>query len=684
MMTKQKICIALLLSIILYIGTSPMTSAQISLPRDETVFATGAQWGPASTWNLFSPSQTWGTYVTGGFMYLPLFQYIAGLNAWVPIIGESFELVNETTLIVKLRPEAKWSDGKPITAEDVEYTFKLSREIGSGPAAGSEPYISDVKALDDHTVQFTIGEEKNLPMFLLYALQFAPAPKHIIEQVYEKVGNNIINWRNCGGLCDDIVSTESGDVTINLPQVVSGPYKLYYFDELRIVYERIDDWWGKDIFGLPGPKYVVHRIYLSNEQALLDLRQGNVDWSGIFIPNVGNFKEIGTFYKSKPYFRPGAFVMLYFNHKNPILQDPNLRKAIAYAIDYQEVLTKAFYGYSEQPSMSLVFTVFPHYRQWLNTTLAQEYWGNPEAKIIPNPEKAKEILAQAGYKDVDGDGFLETPNGEKIELNIIIPTGWTDWMIAADLIANSLQKIGLNVVANPVDYGAYWGMINSAGYTLALGWTNSPSFYHPWDTYRYVLDPRLTPPTANWGFYNNSQALELLRKAAQAKDSEELMKYYTEIQRLIYEEIPAIPIAYSVQWYTYSEKYWKGWPNEDNPWWTEVAPYREYSLPLWLLFGLSKSGEPVKTPEWAKPIDEGGILIPNSKVLSQLRGAFVPEITPTEPFTTTTTSPTSTTTETLTQTQPQAPVSSSRFIIGLLGIVVVVILIIIGARKLAK
>lgn len=663
------------------LGMLPSASAQVSLPREDTVFVTGAQWSPASTWNLFSPSQTWGTYTSGGFLYLPLFQYVAGLDAWVPIIGESFELVNDTTLIVHMRPEAKWSDGTPITAYDVEYTYNLSLKVGTGPAAGSEPYLGGVKALDDHTVQFTIGEEKNLPMFLLYALQFAPAPKHIIEQVYAKVGDSIVNWRNCGGACDDVVAVGDTDVRVDMPQVVSGPYKLDYFDELRIVYKRIDDWWGKDIFGLPTPKYVVHRIYLSNEQALLDLRQGNVDWSGIFIPQVGNFKEIGTYYKKPPYFRPGAFVVLYFNHQEKVLQDVNLRKAIAYAIDYKEVLHKAFYDYSPQPSMSLVFTAIPHYRAWLNTTLAQEYWGNPNGLIPTDKEKARQILAQAGYKDVDGDGFLESPDGEKIELQIIIPTGWTDWMIAADLIASDLQDIGLNAAAYPVDYGAYWGMINSAGYTLALGWTNSPSFYHPWDVYRYVLDPRLTPPTGNWGFYNNTEALELLKKAADAKTYEDRMKYYTQIQKLLYDEVPVVPIAYSVQWYAYSERYWHGWPSEDNPWWTEVAPYREYSLALWVLFGLSKANEPVKPPAWAKPQDEGGILIPNKVLMQQIGGEIeVPE-------TITTTTPMETSTETTATTggeTGEAPSRSSRFIVGLVGILVAVVVIVLGVRKISR
>lgn len=248
--------------------------------------------------------QTWGgTYFTGGFMYLPLFQYIAGLNLWLPIIGKDFTLVNQTSLIVHLRPpEAKWSDGTPITAQDVVWTFQMSRELGSGPAAGSEPYIGDVKAIDEHTVEFTIGPEGNLPMFLQYSLQLAPpAPKHVYEKAYEKLGSYVINWRNCGNVCNDVVSTDEGDVAMNLPpQVVSGPYKLYYFDELRIVYERIDDWWGKEIFGLPAPKYLVHRIYLSNEQALLDLRQGNVDWSGIFIPTSGNSRRLGPSIRVHP------------------------------------------------------------------------------------------------------------------------------------------------------------------------------------------------------------------------------------------------------------------------------------------------------------------------------------------------------------------------------------------------
>jgi len=670
---------AILVSLILLSMQSLFTESQISLPREETVFVTGAQWTPASTWNPIAPSQTWGTQVFGGFLYLPLFQYIPGLDSWLPIIASKWEWIDNETIRVYIRPEAKWSDGTPITADDVEYTFRLSRMVGSGPAAGSEAYLRSVEVVNEKTVDFKMNTTtSNYFMFLLYALQFTPVPKHVFEPVYNQIGGDIINWRNCGNVCQQNPA---------MPQVVSGPYRLYYFDELRIVYERIDDWWGKSIFGLPGPRYIVHRIYLSNEQAILDLMQGNVDWSGIFIPQIWTLfsKGVGTYYSSPPYFRPHQIVVLYINNQVEELKDPVLRKAIAYAINYNELINKAWYGYTEQASVSLVFGIYPEQRKWINTTLAREYWGNDLALVATNQDLARQLLDQAGYRDIDGDGFRETPSGKKLSLTIMVPSGWTDWMLAAELIAASLRNIGLNAQSVPVDYGAYWGNINSGSYTLLIGWTTTMNFAHPWEMYRYTLDPRLTPPTGNWGWYNNSAIISLLENSAKAVTYEEKMKYYTEIQRIIYEEMPVIPLVYAPQWYSYNTKYWVGWPNENNPWWTEVAPYKEYSLPLWTLFSLVKPGSQVSAPTWAKPVNEGGLLIPNVKLfqeLANITGISVIETT------TTTTSPTTTTTATTaspaTTTTPATttPVQSERgqnalLVIGVAVLALVVIAIVV-------
>lgn len=677
---KAFITILLLLLMTSVAQTTSPVNAQVEFERNETVFVTGAQWGPPSTWNPLSPSQTWGTASYGGFLYLPLFQYVPGLDAWVPIIGERFEFVNETTLRVYIRPEARWSDGTPITAYDVEFTYDVSLELGSGPAAGSEIYVAGAKAIDEKTVEFYLNKRtSNYLMFVMYALQLTPVPKHIFSDVVEQLGNETIEWRNCGDVCSD---------TYYAPQVVSGPYRLYYFDELRVAYERIDDWWGKDIFGLPGPKYIVHRIYLSNEQVLLDLMSGNVDWSGIFIPEVWTFRDydVYTYYSDKPYFRPNQILVLFINNRIEYLRDPVLKKAIAYVIDYEDLLNKAFYDYTTQASMSFVFEVLPQYKVYINETLAQQYWGTPDAKVPTNVEYARQLLDQAGYVDVNNDGFRELPNGQPFNITIMVPTGWTDWMVAADLISSYLTNIGINAQSFPVDYGAYWGYLNGGSYSAMLGWLPAPTFAHPWDTYRYLLDTRLTPPTGNWGWYNQSpDMVELLENASKAFTLEERMKYFTKIQEIIYNDVPAIPLAYTVQWYAYSTRVWVGWPSESNPWWTEVAPYKEYSLPLWLLFSLKPKGSEVTSPEWAKYTDEGGILIPNSELLDALANITgqkleTPTTTSTTATATTTTGFTTTTSQTETTTTTPSGGGVSPLVMIIAVIAIPVIALILGFR----
>lgn len=646
--------------------------------REETVFVTGAQWTPPSTWNPMSPSQTWGTYSFGGFLYLPLFQYVPGLDAWIPIIGERFEMINPYTLKVTIRDEAKWSDGRPITAYDVEYTYNLSMILGTGPAAGSQIYVAGVEARSNKEVVFYINNETlNYIMFLFYSLQLAPVPKHIYEPVYSEIGTDIISWRNCGDVCSDV---------INLPQVVSGPYKLYYFDELRVAYVRIDDWWGRKIFGLPAPKYLVHRIYLSNEQVIADLMQGNVDWSGIFIPYVWQLSRfgVGTYYSTAPYFRPNQILVLYLNNGVGHLRDPVLRRAIAYAIEYDEIIEKAWYGYTRQASMSFVFEIYSQFRLWINQTLAQQFWNTPDAKVRTNKTYAAMLLDQAGYVDRDGDGFRELPNGQLFNITIMVPTGWTDWMIAADLIAGDLRDIGVNAQATPIDYGAYWGYLISGTYTALLGWTSAPTFSHPWDTYRYLLDPRISPPAGNWGWYNNTEIIGLLEESSKSFSYEERARYFSKIQEILYNEIPAIPLVYTVQWYEYSTLYWVGWPSEANSWWTEVAPYKEYSLPLWTLFSLAPKGQAPSTPAWARLVSEGGILIPNLYLLQMLANITgveyetPTEITPGEDIT-------STITETTQSQTYQKPTGvSTQFLIMMAILVTITIGVIVGVRVLVR
>jgi len=605
-MKREKSCIVfvLLTTLGFLILTSSFLSAQVTIPREDTVYVIGVQWGPPTTWNLFSPSLAYGG---DEVLYIPLFMYSWMKDAWLPLIGEKFEWVSPDVMRIYIRPEAKWSDGEPITAYDVEYTFKITVEVGYGPGIGCQDYVEYIKAIDDKTLEAKIKDPpRNYFSFIGCVLGYRPMPKHVVEPLYEELGVKIKEWGND--------NPEK--------QVVSGPYKLFYSAEDRIILERLDDWWGKDVFGLPAPKYLAHIIYKDNPSANLAFEKGEADYAGTFIPEVWKLfdKNIGTWYKDKPYYVGEGNIFLYLNHLKPMFKNVAVRKAIAYAIPYTEMIEKAYFGYSIQASLSMVNDLSPAYREWINRDLCVKYWGNPECRLPTDLERAKEILDNAGIIDRDGDGIRELPDGTKLsDITISVPYGWTDWMMMCEMIAENLRKIGIEVRTEFPDFSVWWNRIVEGTFDMIIGWDGGPGFDHPWNSYRWVLDPRIVAPAGNWERYNNTDIIPLIDEAASTTDPAKRKELYSEIQEMVYKEVPSVALFYGAHWYAYNTKYWVGWPTEDNPWWFPVAPWSIDSLPL--LFGIAKAGETPKPPEWLKPMEEGGLLIPTSYIWEGLAKA---------------------------------------------------------------
>ncbi|KHC92887.1 extracellular solute-binding protein family 5 [Thermotoga sp. Mc24] len=584
--------------------------AQVSLPREDTVYIGGALWGPATTWNLYAPQSTWGT---DQFMYLPAFQYDLGRDAWIPVIAERYEFVDDKTLRIYIRPEARWSDGVPITAEDFVYALELTKELGIGPGGGWDTYIEYVKAVDTKVVEFKAKEENlNYFQFLSYSLGTQPMPKHVYERVRAQM--NIKDWVN------------------DKPeeQVVSGPYKLYYYDPNIVVYQRVDNWWGKDIFGLPRPKYLAHVIYKDNPSASLAFERGDIDWNGLFIPSVWELWEkkgipVGTWYKKEPYFIPDGVGFVYVNNTKPGLNDPAVRKAIAYAIPYNEMLKKAYFGYGSQAHPSMVIDLFEPYKQYIDYDLAKKTFGTEDGRIPFDLGIANKILDEAGYKK-GPDGVRVGPDGTKLgPYTISVPYGWTDWMMMCEMIAKNLRSIGIDVKTEFPDFSVWADRMTKGTFDLIISWSVGPSFDHPFNIYRFVLDKRLSKPVGevtwagDWERYDSDEVVELLDKAVSTLDPEVRKQAYFRIQQIIYRDMPSIPAFYSAHWYEYSTKYWINWPNEDNPAWFRPSPWHADTWPT--LFIISKKSNPQPIPSWLGTVDEGGIEIPTAKIFEDLHKA---------------------------------------------------------------
>ncbi|PMQ00837.1 MAG: peptide ABC transporter substrate-binding protein [Dictyoglomus sp. NZ13-RE01] len=552
---------------------------------------------------------------TNELLYLPLFFYSNAKDLWLPAIGETYKVVNKTTLQIKIRPQAKWSDGKPITADDVVYTFELTKRIGTGPGAGWDSYIASIKKVDDKTVEFVIKTPNpNYMSFVGYALGTRIVPKHVYEELEKKGANAVREFVN-------------GDPA---KQVVSGPYKLYFADENNVIYQRIENWWAKDIFGLPKPKYVAHVIYKDNPSANLAFEKGDADWASTFIPAVYELWEkkglpIRTWFKSKPYYMPDGVGFVYISYKHKALADPVVRKAVAYAIPYEEMLDKAYFGYGSQAHPSFVIDLFESYRQWIDYGYSKYVWGTKDGRVPTDLKKANDLLDKAGYKR-GPDGIRRTPDGQRLgPYTISVPYGWTDWMMMCEMIAKNLQAIGLDVKTEFPDWSVWADRMTTGNFDFIISWSTGPGFDHPWNIYRFVLDYRLTLPfgqsswAGNWERYNNPEVMKILDEIAATLDSAKKKALYAKLQRIVQTEMPAIPAFYTAHWYEFNETKWVGWPREENPWWYPVACWSANSLPV--LFGIAPKGQTPEVPKWLAPVSNGGVLIPTTDIFNALAKA---------------------------------------------------------------
>ena len=569
------------------------------IPREETLIISDA-WGPPAGWNPFLPNTAWGTEL----MYPALFFYSTRDDVWIPYLAEGYRWVDKYTLEVTIRPEAKWWDGTPITAEDVVFTFELGKKYVIGWVSPFWDYLESVEAVDEKTVRFTTSEEK-LNYFQLVGLLHGTliVPKHRWAPLEEELGEKIISEFR-----DDDPSKIVG----------GGPYRLLTWSEEMWYYERVDDWWGKDIFGLPGPKYIAHKTFKDNVAAALGFEAGEVDACGHFFAKIYEMWEVKglpvrTYYANPPYYIGSGIINLYINYAKYPLSDINIRKAIAHAIPYDDLVSKAYFNYSVRAAPVPIIHTIPSYAKWINETLVEEY------RFEYDLEKARKILDDAGIVDIDDDGIREMPDGTELgTFTISVPYGWTDWMMMCDMIATNLREIGIDCVTEFPDFTVWWDRLIKGTFDLVLSWDGGMGFDHPWNSFRFIMDPRLTGPVGedypagNWERYMNWEIVPLIDAIAKETDPEKLAKLYSQLQEIFLKDLPAIPLFYGAAWYEFRYDRWVGWPKEEDPRWLSPYPWN-YPDNLPVLFCLAKAGEEPTVPSWVYEMQ-----IPTAKIFEDL------------------------------------------------------------------
>ena len=541
----------------------------VQLPREETLYFMGFQWGMSNGWNALSQSMNnplIHDQASGGgripmfetaYMYNPLDNKMYPLLADGDVDGYVWG-PGMTTLTYKIKPAAHWNDGTKVTAHDVAFTYSAG-DYTPGGNAGFASFIDRIEALDDETVVLHAvltpdGRPTNPLMMVTYLGQ---------QYVLQKAWLENLIARNNGD--EDAIATDPADDI-----AYSGPYGPFIRDETMTAIVRNDDYWGQhpSMWGkLPAPKYLAHAIFADNAAGDAAFELGEVDVSQNFIANVHLMwlergLPISTFIDEPPYGLCVNMPTAFFNMNIPVLADnPAIRKAIAMAVDYDMINANAMTGQSptfNQVPRSLMAPPPGEQALYNQSAVAHLQWAGNDI------DGANALLDAAGFTDRDAAGF-RTLNGERLSFRALCPQGWSDWEAAMEIVAAAGDGIGIEITTYFPDWDVYQNVVTAEyhdEYEIFMMWTDSTNPTAPWGRVRGLLSSEIITPsnwTGNWGHYRNPRADELIAAIPLELDNAKLVEMYTELVEIYLTDVPSFSLMYRPdKFHAVNESVWTG------------------------------------------------------------------------------------------------------------------------------
>jgi len=558
--------------------TAVPTAAELKpgdpLPRTETLYFNGQQWGAVVCWNPYSGScnnamaigQQDNARVT---MFETPYLYNMLDGQQYPLLADGPYAWDEgmTTVTFKLNAAAKWSDGTPVTADDVAYTWATNVKYETTVGTGNKPFIDTITAVDPQTVavKAVLGADGKAvnPLQVTAFLS--------TNYVVQKAWTMALEART-GSDATKLKADVAEDV------VYSGPYHKFFADDTKVVMVRDDKYWGQDasMFGkLPAPKYLAHTIFKDNAAGTTALQAGEVDVSQQFNSNVQDFwlkqnLPISTYLPEAPYGIGASLPTAFFNLKSPGLDQVAVRKAIAMAVDFDTIIANAM------TNQSATFTQVP--RSLMNPTAGEQaMYDQAAVKDLQfagkDIEGAKKLLDDAGIK-VGADGWREF-NGKKLSYVATCPNGWSDWQAAIEIVAAAGKEIGIDITTNYPEWSVYQTVVTKsdaplpAGYDIFMMWSDGAGPTQPWSRIRHLMSSEFNGMASNWngnwGQYSNPAADELINKIPTITDAAELKAAYTELVKIYLTDVPSFTLMYRPQaFHTVNESVWTNFPHDGD------------------------------------------------------------------------------------------------------------------------
>jgi peptide/nickel transport system substrate-binding protein len=393
-----------------------------------------------------------------------------------------------------LRKDVKWHDGHPFTSKDVEYTYKVYVDPGTPTAYATDFLkVKEFKVLDDYTVEVVYNEP------------YAPA---------------LGSWGQ-GMLPSHLL--EGKDVTqspLKREPIGTGPYK---FVEWKTGEKTTLDSFHEYFEGRPYIDRVLTRIIPDPATMFLELKAGRLDQMGLTPLQYTRQTDTTWFSEnfSKYKYLSFGYSYLGYNLQDWKFQDKRVRQALTMAINRKSIVEGVLVGLGQ-----VAYTPYK----------PDTFWYNPNVKKFDyDPERSRQLLSEAGWKDTNGDGILEK-DGKPFEFTIITNHGNEVRKNAATIIQKDLKEVGINVKIQVIEWAAFLkNFINKRNFEACLlGWGIGidPNQIDIWNS------KKIGEKELNFVNYQNPEVDKLLELGASTYDMNERKKYYDKFQEIIAEDQP--------------------------------------------------------------------------------------------------------------------------------------------------